>query len=114
MSKIQETHEELQRMEHFSKVLKEHREITRTLTTEVYVELSDYIGKLQQFARDLRDVQILLGDTVRNIYASVQDMKRLGGMTQDLIAFGAAVKKLDDTLTDSTVKKVLKVIREQE
>lgn len=111
MSKIEATHEELQKLEHYTKVLREHREIMRVLTTEVYVELSDYLDKLREFTRELKQVQHDMSTVVNNIYNSVKDMKRVSGVGQDLLAFGSAVQKLDAVLTDEVVQKVLKVLK---
>lgn len=106
-----DTHDQLQHIEHVNKMMREHKELVTTITTDVNAVMTKYIEGLQVFARHLKDVQVNLSMSVKNIYSSVQEIKRITGTTQDIQAAVIAIEKLDKALNDETVQRILKVIK---
>lgn len=109
-NKVQNTQDELQHLEHYNKMLREHRDITKMVTAEVQVDLQKHISTLNDYAKSLKAIQVEMGLSINNIYKSAQEVRRATSGVQEILSFCQAVMKLEATLNNPDVQKALNMV----
>lgn len=110
MSKLHSIQEELQQIEHLNKVLREQKELANVVTKEVKVDLDNHIRILRDYANALSTIQHSMGESIKNIYKSAQEVRRATSSAQEILTFCQAVMKLEATLNNPDVQKALQMV----
>jgi hypothetical protein len=104
------SHDELQKIEHGTKILQEHLAATQVVVNETEALLDTYVPLLRQYLTDITAVRAALGSEVVNILRSVGDLKALTGKTQEIIQFCQAVERLDALLTPERAERLRRIL----
>jgi len=105
------SHDELQKLEHGTKILQEHLETTEKVVNESEALLGIYVPALRGYVEGITTIRTKLGQEVFHILRSGEDLKSLTQYTQSIVAFGKAVEDLDKILTPERVEKLRAVLR---
>lgn len=110
---MNKSHEELQDIEHFNKILREHKELMHAIKADVKESMTNHIATLKEFAKALTAIQVEISLAIKNIYSSAQEVRRATGHVNEIISYTQSIIKLEQVLSDEKVQKVLALLKDK-
>lgn len=106
------TEAELQHIEHCNKILREHEEVISKVINSTETMLNTYIPILQGYVSAVADIQKHFGQVSVDIIRSTRELKVITSGSQELHNYTIAAEKLNNTLSDELVQKIVKLTKE--
>lgn len=98
------THEDLQKIEYYNKVLKEHQEIVKSTVSDIQRILDGHLNLMQTYVSSMIDVQIKFTKAVHEIVRSSRELKVATSGSSELINYANSIAKLDEVLNSGILK----------
>lgn len=108
MSKVM-TQDELQHIEHGTKILQEHQDVIRGVINETETMLNTYVPILSGYIESIARLRMDFGKEVQHIVQSTREIKVITGGTQQILEFCSAVENLNKILTPDLIEKIRRI-----
>lgn len=100
------SHDELQKIEHTNKVLKDHLELVQVCTKDSDRMIGDYTANIRGYINILVEIRTQLGNEVKHVINSTRELGIVISNTQNIHNFCSAIGKLDKLLTPELIEKL--------
>lgn len=107
------THEELQAIEHSTKILREYLDLIATVNSSTLNLQDSFLPSLHNYMKGVVAVRTNLGTEVQHIIQSTRQLGIVTGNTQKIIDFTAACIRLDAILTPSFLGKIERLVEKE-
>jgi len=105
------SHDELQHIEHATKILEQHFDALAIVEKESLAMMGEYLPKLRGYLDVVAKLRQGFSDEVTHMIKSCRELGLITKNTQNLHDFIASVQKLDEVLTPELVDKLSKVLK---
>lgn len=102
--------QELQRIEHATKILQDHLDTVRLVVNETEGMLNTYVPILRTYVEAISELRHTFGEEVMHFAKSTRELKLVVGNTQQLGDFIRAVQLLHQTLTPELTEKLRRLV----